>query len=358
MSDTFPEGGTPPAYMDTEQDAPASPPARPVEEKRAQPIQLNKLFVRPIGFDVTREHIEQHFGEIGPVSDVQVMRGYAFVTYENADDASKAFDQLSNSDFAGQVLTLEFAKARAPLYRIRVGNLPEGALWQDLKDFVREKLGVTPSFTKTFRDNEANEYAGAVEVSLEDEFRKALEVLNGADYQGQTVLAVQDTRLSGSGRRGGRGDFRGRGRGDRGRRDFRGRGDYGRNDYGRGDYGRGDYGRDRDYGRDHDDRDLDRGYRGRGGFRGGRGRGYDRDNYGRDSRDRDLGYNRDREFDRRDSYGRDGRESYGRDSYGDRDGREGREQRDNYRDGYERRDHGRDSYDRGRDTRDRSPTRF
>ncbi|KAM9907009.1 hypothetical protein OXX79_001206 [Metschnikowia pulcherrima] len=258
-------------------DAGSPPPQSPAAPaKQNQAPQSSKLFVRPIGFDTTQEAIEDHFASAGGVTEVQLMRGYAFVSFGSADDASRAFETLNNSDLDGNTLQIEFAKERREdtrgQFRVKVAQLPEGTAWQDFKDFVREKTEFSPTFAKVFRDYDSGDTVGNLEFSSAEELDTAISVLNGADYQGSTLAAEQDTspfvppaRRGGGfrGGRGGRGDFRG------GRGGFR--------DGGRGGF-RGGRGRD----------DGFRG--GRGGFRGGRG-GYNRDDnrggYERDSYTRD-----------------------------------------------------------------------
>lgn len=223
------------------------------------------------------------------------MRGFAFVTFENSDDAKKAVETLENTDFQGQQLQVEFAREKREdtrgQFRVKVNNLPEGTAWQDFKDFVREKTEFAPTFAKVWTDYETNETVGNLEFSSADELSTAVSVLNDADFQGATLTAEEDTSPfvpppprrggfggRGGGFRGGRGDFGGRGGFRGGRGDFGGRGGF------RG--GRGDFG-------------------GRGGFRGGRGdsrggrAGFRDDRGGRggfrgDREDRGGSYNRDR----------------------------------------------------------------
>lgn len=293
MSDDS-QAGTPPAqaYEDNE---PAGVAATGSEAPQ-QPSGQSKLFVRPIGFDVAREQVEDHFSAVGPLFDVQMMRGYAFITYENADDAARALETLSDADFAGNNLQIEFAKEKREdnrgRFRVKVTKLPEHTAWQDFKDFVREKTESSPTFAKVFYDEEAGETVGALEFGSAEELERAIPLLNDADYNGTTLQAEEDTspfvppRRAAGGFRGGRGDFRGGFRGGRG--GFRGgRGGYGDD---RGGYrgGRGGFRDDRGgfrggRGGFRDDRG---GFRGRGG-RGGRG-GYDRGDYNRDG-----GYERD-----------------------------------------------------------------
>lgn len=298
------DAGTPPA-MDY-----AASPESPARENAAPTAPAgssgpNKLFVRPIGYDVSPEAVEEHFSAVGPLSDVQMMRGYAFITFQSADDAARAFDTLANSDLAGNPLQIEFAKERKEdtrgQFRVKILKLPENTAWQDLKDFVRDKTQFAPTFAKVFYDDEAGETIGNLEFSSAEELDKAIEVLNDAEFQDSVLVAEKDTspfvprRTGGRGGRGGfRGDFRGGfrdSRGGRGRGGYRGdsRGDY--RGESRGDYrgeSRGGFRGGRGRGGFRDD-----GYRGgRGGFRGGRG-GYDRGDYGRDNQERDS-YVRDR----------------------------------------------------------------
>ncbi|XYA02196.1 hypothetical protein QA089_004763 [Meyerozyma guilliermondii] len=283
----------------------------------------SKVFVRPLGFEVESEQVESHFGSIGPVTEVQLMRGYAFVTFENSEDTAKAVETMNGTEFDGQTLQVEFAKERKEdtrgQFRVKVTNLPDGTAWQDFKDFVRDKTESTPTFAKVFRDYESGEVIGALEFGSREELDKAVPLLDKAEFQDVVLVAEEDISPfvpppRRGGFRGGRGGgFRGDFRGGRGRGGFRGdsrggfrggRGGY-RDDF-RGGFrgGRGGY-------RD-DFRGGSRG--GRGGFRGGRGGEYD------SYPPRDGG---DGGYPAQESYGREGRD-----------------------DGY-------DSY-----TRDRSPTRY
>lgn len=260
-------------------------------------VEAKKLFVRPLGYDVSQEDVEEYFSTVGPIAEVQMMRGYAFVSYENDDDAQKGIDQFNNVEFHGQELVVEAARAKKEdtrgQFRVKVTNLPDGTAWQDFKDFVRDKTELTPSFAKVFRDYDSGEIIGALEFSSADELNSAIPLLNDAEFQDITIKAEEDTSpfIPPPPRRGGfrgRGDFRGGG--FRGRGDFRGGGFRGRGGF-RGDFRGGGFRGGRGGFRD-DFRGggfRGGGFRGRGGFRGGRG-GYDRDFRGGGG---DEGYERD-----------------------------------------------------------------
>ncbi|KAI5963999.1 hypothetical protein KGF57_001110 [Candida theae] len=286
-----------------------------------------QLFIRPVRDDVTEDIVTDFFSSAAPVTGVRLLEGYAFVSFENEEDAGKALDKFAGADFRGEQLLVEFAKERREdnrgKYRLKLTGLPEGTAWQDVKDFVRDKTGSEPTFAKVFREYDSGETVGNLEFETGEDLEKAIPLLDKSNYGDVTIGAEEDTSPyvpppRRGGFRGGRGGFRG------------GRGGFDRG-YGGGGFrgGRGGF---------------DRGYGG-GGFRGGRG-GFDR-GYG----DRD-GFRGGRG-----GYGdRDGFRG-GRGGYGDRDGFRGGRGGYGDRDGFRG---GRGGYgDRqGSYNRERSPTRF
>ena len=82
-------------------------------KKMDGPVEVTKqLFVRPLRNDVTREEVQDHFSRAAPVVEVRLMEGYAFVTFENEDDAKQALELLNDAEFNGEKLQIEFAKER------------------------------------------------------------------------------------------------------------------------------------------------------------------------------------------------------------------------------------------------------
>ncbi|CAK9436773.1 uncharacterized protein LODBEIA_P12950 [Lodderomyces beijingensis] len=291
----------------------------------SRPNQPTKqLFVRPIRYETTPEELESHFAQAAPVIGSRLMEGYAFVSFENEEDATLALEKFIDTDFNGDILQIEYAKERKEdtrgKFRMKLLGLPEGTAWQDVKDFVRDKTDFQPSFVKVFRDYDNGETICNMEFQSGEELEKAIPLLDKAEYNEVTVSAEEDTspyvpppRRGGfrgrggydGGFRGGRGGFgdrggfrggRGGGFGDRGgfRGGFRGgRGGFGDRDGGfRGGFrgGRGGFG-DRDGGFRGGRGGGPGGYGDRdGGFRGGRG-GYDR---GNSYNERQGSYNRER----------------------------------------------------------------
>ncbi|KAK6453963.1 uncharacterized protein RJT20DRAFT_111930, partial [Scheffersomyces xylosifermentans] len=204
-----------------------------------------KVFVRPLSDEVQREQIEDHFQSAGPISDVLILRGFAYITFENADDATRAIESFNDTEFDGQQLQVEKARERPEdtrgKFRIKISALPDGTAWQDLKDFVRDKTGYQPNFAKVNRDFETGEVTGSLELSSAEELEKAIPLLDKAEFQGSVISAEEDTSpFVPPARRGG---FRG-GRGGFDRGGFRGgRGGYDRGGFrgGRGGFDRGGF---------------------------------------------------------------------------------------------------------------------
>ncbi|SCU91942.1 LAFA_0F06854g1_1 [Lachancea sp. 'fantastica'] len=243
-------------------------------------LSTTRLFVRPFPFDVQDSELNEIFAPFGPMKEVKILNGFAFVEFEEADSASRAIEEVNGKTFANQPLEVVFSKIQPPRYRMVLRNLPEGVAWQELKDLAREN-----GLETTFSSVNTREFdgTGALEFPSEEILADALEKLNNIEFRGSVISAEKDDnpppirRFRGGDRggfRGGRGGFGGRGGrggfGDRG--GFRGgRGGFGdRGGFrgGRGGFGgrgRGGYG----------DRGGFRGGRGgfgdRGGFRGGRG---------------------------------------------------------------------------------------
>src|SRR4029078_10843352 len=90
--------------------------------------------------------------------------------------------------------------------RLYVGNLPYAVTELDLRDLFGGVGTVTDAKIVTDRETGRPRGFGFVEMSTEDEARKAIEEMNGADVQGRRV-AVKE----GEDRRGGGGGGWGRG---------------------------------------------------------------------------------------------------------------------------------------------------
>ncbi|QPG76024.1 hypothetical protein FOA43_003410 [Brettanomyces nanus] len=184
-----------------------------------------QLFVRPIGPDAKHEEVEEFFAEAGAIRELRLMPGYAFVEYETAETAQKAFSQFIDKPFQGETLQIEYAKrkpeyAKKGEFRAKVTDLPEGTAWQDFKDFIREEIRVRPTFVRIPMDEPTVCY---LEFSSKEDLDSAITQLNEVKYKDAQMAAEIDTspyiasasrqfnprRRRRGGFRGGRGSFRG-----------------------------------------------------------------------------------------------------------------------------------------------------
>ena len=80
----------------------------------------NRLYVGNLSFHTTDATLQQHFGQAGAVSQVNLImdkftgrsRGFAFVEMGSDADAQKAIEQLHGKDLDGRVITVNEARPR------------------------------------------------------------------------------------------------------------------------------------------------------------------------------------------------------------------------------------------------------
>lgn len=81
---------------------------------------MRKVFVAALSWDTDEKSLANHFNSIGPVEEAVVIkdrdtkrsRGFGFVTFENAEDAKRAVEELSNSVLDGKTISVDIAKER------------------------------------------------------------------------------------------------------------------------------------------------------------------------------------------------------------------------------------------------------
>jgi cold-inducible RNA-binding protein len=80
-----------------------------------------KLFVGGLAWATTDETLNQHFAPFGDVVEAKVIqdretgrsRGFGFVTFENADMANAAKEQLADSELDGRTIRVDTASERS-----------------------------------------------------------------------------------------------------------------------------------------------------------------------------------------------------------------------------------------------------
>ncbi|MDD7804148.1 MAG: RNA-binding protein [Endozoicomonas sp. (ex Botrylloides leachii)] len=82
-------------------------------------MKKNKLFVGNLAFSATETDLEQSFSQFGALEEVKVIldretgrsRGFAFVTFENEDDAEAALS-LDGNSLSGRDIRVSIATER------------------------------------------------------------------------------------------------------------------------------------------------------------------------------------------------------------------------------------------------------
>src|SRR6267143_5849159 len=79
-----------------------------------------RLFVGNLSYQTVENALQDYFAQAGAVTSVNLMmdkvtgksRGFAFVEFATAEEASKAVEQFHNKEFQGRMLTVNVARPR------------------------------------------------------------------------------------------------------------------------------------------------------------------------------------------------------------------------------------------------------
>ena len=89
-------------------------------DRRFLSMNQNRLFVGNLSYQTMENDLQDYFSQAGVVTSVNLMmdkitgksRGFAFVEFATAEEASKAVEQFPNKDFQGRPLTVNVARPR------------------------------------------------------------------------------------------------------------------------------------------------------------------------------------------------------------------------------------------------------
>jgi len=84
-----------------------------------------QIYVGNMSYGTTEESLRNLFSGFGDVENVKIItdretgraKGFGFVTMNNADEATKAIDELNDKEFDGRNLRVNEAKPREPRQR-------------------------------------------------------------------------------------------------------------------------------------------------------------------------------------------------------------------------------------------------
>jgi RNA recognition motif-containing protein len=80
----------------------------------------NRLFVGNLSYQTAENDLQDYFAQVGAVTSVNLMmdkmtgksRGFAFVEFSSAQEATKAVEEFHNKEFQGRALTVNIARPR------------------------------------------------------------------------------------------------------------------------------------------------------------------------------------------------------------------------------------------------------
>jgi len=164
-----------------------------------------RVYVGNLPRDVQKYEVEDLFYDYRP-NDVTVKEGFAFLFFDNEDDAHDAIRDLDGQQYVGRRVRVEEAKAsrqvggmrggrgrsrennrnerrrpRSPGvrrgdYRVIVEDMPYRASWQDLKDFARDHGCPRPVGTEVYNKN--GESIGVLEFTSRQDVEEAIACLD------------------------------------------------------------------------------------------------------------------------------------------------------------------------------------
>ncbi|KAL8130491.1 hypothetical protein V2J09_019646 [Rumex salicifolius] len=157
------------------------------------------IYVGNLPGDTREREVEDLFYKYGRIVEIDLKipprpPGYAFVEFEDEQDADDAVRGRDGYDFDGHRLRVEFAHGgrsfsssdrysiysgsshrgglpRHSDYRVKITGLPSSASWQDLKDHMRRAGDVC--FSQVFRDR-GRGMTGIVDYTNYDDMRRAV----------------------------------------------------------------------------------------------------------------------------------------------------------------------------------------
>ncbi|KAE8988955.1 hypothetical protein PR002_g21597 [Phytophthora rubi] len=149
-----------------------------------------RVFVGNLPEDVRERDLSDKFERFGRISSVRIKfptrpPPFAFIAYDDEQDASDAVRSMHGAMFSGCRLRVEMSKGvddarpRGTQYRVKLSGLPATMSWQDLKDFLRKGGDVVHSEV----DRRGN---GTASFATSDELKRAIRKLDGTDLDAAT----------------------------------------------------------------------------------------------------------------------------------------------------------------------------
>lgn len=171
---------------------------------------MNKtVFVGSLDSTICDFHLDKCFRPYGPIDNIIMKTYFAFIIFEDVEDARNAITELNGTELMGLRIKVEWAReqrsaelqrsiSRKNRYttqallipprarnRVFVENLPDRMSWQDLKDYMRQAGDVTYA-------NIVKQGEGVVEFATIEDMKNALEKLGDRKIDNQRIRLIED----------------------------------------------------------------------------------------------------------------------------------------------------------------------
>jgi len=167
------------------------------------------LFVGGLSRRVVERDVEDLFSKYGRVVKVDLKSGFAFVRYEEPQDADDAIRHLNGIEWIDNCkIRVEPSKGpkkypKPPMrtdYRVIVDKLAYNVSWQDLKDHMRKAGDVV--YADVIKDSQGRSKGyGVVEFRTLDDMDRAIRKLNDTELGGSYIIVKEDVDRKESGSR-------------------------------------------------------------------------------------------------------------------------------------------------------------
>ncbi|KAI7895494.1 uncharacterized protein EV154DRAFT_495103 [Mucor mucedo] len=148
-----------------------------------------QVFIGHLANTVTREDLDLLFRYYGKILDIQIRPNYAFVEFQDKEDAQDAvydfngllfFDHRLDIRYRGSMRTEIRTKETR---RVIVKNLSTSTTWQELKAFI-QSTGYSATFAAIFMDRYGE---GVVEFRDHNDAQDVVARLNNTEFNGRPV---------------------------------------------------------------------------------------------------------------------------------------------------------------------------
>ncbi|EPZ35075.1 Nucleotide-binding, alpha-beta plait domain-containing protein [Rozella allomycis CSF55] len=92
---------------------------------------MRVLFVGSVHDSVMEKDLDELFGKYGKIIKIKLLRGYAFIEYDQHEDAEEAYKKCHNVDLKGEKINVEWAKGRKREFRCYNCDVPNARHHQE-----------------------------------------------------------------------------------------------------------------------------------------------------------------------------------------------------------------------------------